>query len=88
MAASAASLPQQQPERVAAAASALAGARLAPTAEWLDALVGAVRRDVMSYTLVQLDALSRAAAVFVELVPDHSATRDLLSFLREFCLYN
>ncbi|KAG2452747.1 hypothetical protein HYH02_002977 [Chlamydomonas schloesseri] len=88
MAAGAASLPQQPPDRVAAAASALAGARLTPTAEWLDALVGAVRRDVMSYTLVQLDALSRAVAVFVELVPEHGPTRDLLSFLREFCLYN
>lgn len=75
------------PDRVTALASALAGAKITPVQAWLDGLASAVRNDVMSYTLVQLDALTRALAVFQGLVPGHGATKDLLAFLREFCLY-
>ncbi|KXZ49819.1 hypothetical protein GPECTOR_19g270 [Gonium pectorale] len=86
-ASSAPALAAQPPQRVAATASALAGAKVAPEPAWLDALAAAVRANVMSYTFVQLDALARALAVFQGLVPEHKATRDLLSYLREFCLY-
>ncbi|GLC37719.1 hypothetical protein PLESTM_000640000 [Pleodorina starrii] len=86
-AATSANLTAMPPDRVTALASALAGAKVAPEPAWLDGLAAAVRNGVMSYTLVQLDALTRALAVFQGLVPEHAATKDLLAFLREFCLY-
>ncbi|EFJ47722.1 hypothetical protein VOLCADRAFT_91781 [Volvox carteri f. nagariensis] len=72
-AATAANLTVMSPDRVTALASALAGAKVAPEPAWLDSLTTAVRNDVMSYTLVQLDALTRALAVFQGLVPEHGA---------------
>ncbi len=82
-------LASMPPDRLTAIASTLAGASppVAPEPDWLDELAAAVRQGVMSYSLVQLDAMARAVAVFQGLRPTHGPTADLLAFLREFCLY-
>ncbi|GFR52838.1 hypothetical protein Agub_g15464, partial [Astrephomene gubernaculifera] len=83
------SLGGASPQRITSLVSALAGAKppIAPEPTWLNEVVHAVRSNLQSYTLVQLDAITRALAVFVGLVPEHEAARNLLAYLREFCLY-
>jgi hypothetical protein len=85
-------LPHMPPARVAAAASALAAAAAAPPDAWLNALAGAVRGGYQHFSLLELDAVARALALFVDQrreagAPPHGPSGDLLAFLREFVLY-
>eukprot|EP00878_Enallax_costatus_P024200 GHUV01025804.1.p1 GENE.GHUV01025804.1~~GHUV01025804.1.p1 ORF type:complete len:582 (+),score=143.67 GHUV01025804.1:265-2010(+) len=84
------SLPELQhtsQSSIAATLLALQQAGVQPDAHWLEALVGVVRETIRSYSLVELNGVSKALGAFEAGGMKQRWLSDLVAYLKEFFLH-